>query len=363
MRENIQIFPFYLSLDEQYHRRFRAFGESAFILAPGGYLPPFQLMLPVGSLQYTVTLVNLTTGQESNIKADMVARGLEVRTYLGLNFEILYYPSNSVLSIPNGAYYLRVGFTGGATYFSEVFSVGSWNNIIELRWWDDENIEINNQYFDFSTGFKFVAFLQTEFGKPLYLYEDTVKRRDGIDFPEKILSWKTYRCEIFCGEHFMDGLRVSRLHSFMELVTEGKTRKVFDLSFAITWDEPGFFAVVTLDFQMETIAKMLGKGKDIVEVTPQLAVPTGLILEQMDQGRISAIWMPVSGATSYVIQWKDGLAADGVIDVPGTTWISNTIWLWGREFADVVVCVAAKNALGTGNFTDWVRIRIIHTLG
>ena len=267
MSENLQILPFYLDVGYQYHRLYRAFGNKAPVLAPNGYLPPFQVMLPTGySVKaYTVSIVTLSTGAEQGIKTPMVASGLEVRTYAEKDFEILYYPSSGEIDIPDGLYYLKVAFTGGWTLYSEVFAVADFQNLVSLTWWDDESIEFDGQYFDFSTGFKFVAFFQSEFGKPQYQYEDAVKRRDGIDFPEKIISWKVYRCEIICSEFFLDGLRVARLHSFIEVNAKGKTRKVYDLTFTLNWDEPGFYAVVTLDFQMETIAKMTGKGKVLNE--------------------------------------------------------------------------------------------------
>lgn len=264
MTENNQILPFYLSLDRQYHRLYRAFGEIAPLLAPGGHLPPFQLRLPTNhsTLAYTVDLVDILSGAVTSVRTPMTANGLVLMTFAGRDYISLIYPSIAIVpNLPNGTYYYRIAFTGGQTFFSEVFTVCDNRGQIRILWHNDEDFEVGDFHFDYSANFRFFIYLETEFGKPTYPYEDTVHRRDGVDFIEKIISSKVYRCETIQGEPCLDGMRLIRLHSDIFVETGGVQRRVFDLAMAVEWDEVGFYATITLDLQTETIVKQTGKGR------------------------------------------------------------------------------------------------------
>ncbi len=265
--ENYQPLAFYKDTKHQYHKRFRAFGNVLPVAAPTGWIPPFQIKVSNHATQInSVHIINLNTGDQTDIQGLMEGVGLGFTAYAQAPYNTIRYRSLSNIDvIPKGYFYLKITTDEPVAneYFSDVFEICSMQGFVKLTYWHDGNFNLPGFHFNFENDFRFFVYLKTELGKPRYAYEDTIHRRDGYNFPEKIISTKQYQCEAFGPEPLWDGLRLARLMNNATLWTEQGTMKAYEIELDVAWDEAGYVGIGTFVFDTANVVKSTGKAQAI----------------------------------------------------------------------------------------------------
>lgn len=234
--------------------------------APNGWIIPFQIKTPNNSTGiHLAQTVNVETGATLDITGLMTGEGLEHVVYPERTYNAVRYKAiTNVDVIPKGFHYLELTVNVGEakkTYYSEVFNVVDNRGFMRLSFWHNEDFELPNFHFSFPEGWKFFAFLKTELGKPEYLYEDFIHRRDGYNFAEKIVSVKRYRFEVLAGEPMWDGLRLARLFNFITIQSGIRNFPVYELELEVEWEETGYTGIGTFTADTGNVVISTGKGR------------------------------------------------------------------------------------------------------
>lgn len=253
--EQFQTVGWYTSKAQQYHNKERGQGQILPVYAPGGDLPPFQI--PVSGATATLKLLRLQDDvQEYSVAASVV---------VGTDYNMAIY-AGGVQVVDNGLYYYTLT-SGATTLYSDVIAVVDNSGFMKIEYWDEDDLTLPDYHFSFDGGFKFRVYLRPTsncldvMGKPQYFYEETIHRRAGYNFAESIVSGKRYVFESIVSEPVMDGLRLIKLCSFIEITGEGITKEVHDVNVSPTWDAFGYHCIAVFEFDTDTIVKTIGKAR------------------------------------------------------------------------------------------------------
>lgn len=261
---NLNILPFYSSLDEQDHRKFYAYGHIYTLIAPNNKLLPFQINREhIANAVSSVTIIDVETGATTNILSELTSAGLNIKEFISDGYDLIINPSALIfpsLVLADGKYYLQIS-DGINTWYSEIFTVVTdLSKYLKLEYWDSENIAYSGGHVDYSSPFKNYCYLQTEIGKPEYPFEEEAQQRDGYIFIEKQISEKKYKFEFIAPEYLCDALRIVRMHDFVNIYSKGKKYSVENIIFDPKWREQGNLAVMEVEFECDTIIKKIGRG-------------------------------------------------------------------------------------------------------
>lgn len=261
---NLNILPFYDSVEEQNHKKPYAFNSIYTLIAENHKLLPFQINRPhLGLVVNKLLLWNLSTGTSLNILAEATASGLNVKQFAADGYDLIISPSLLIfpsLVIQPGQYYLELG-DSGKTWFSEIFTVvANLSQYLKIEYSDNANIYYTGGHIDYSNQYRNFVYVQSEIGKPEYEFEEEAQKRDGYTFVEKQISEKKYKFEFLAPEFLCDALRIVRMHDFIKIIYQGKTYDVENIIFEPKWKEQGDLAVMEVEFECDTIIKKIGRG-------------------------------------------------------------------------------------------------------
>lgn len=255
-QSNLSVLPFWPSLAEQSHRRTYAYGDIYPLYVPVGCLPSFQI---VGGAISSVTLYRADgslVGNISPVYGSKSVGGYDIGYHVFSESESLY--------SAEGQYYIEV-VAGGSTCYSDVFTaVADITAYLKIEWWDEEDFEMDGGAIAYDLGGTFfhnVVFLNTQLGKPEYEYEEEGEQRDGLFFPEKMISEKTYKFGFLANEPLCDVMRLARMADHIK-VTDRYGNDYDCDTFLITpkWETQGNIASVEGEFQTNMIAKRIGRS-------------------------------------------------------------------------------------------------------
>ena len=256
---NLSVLAFYPSIDEQSHRRSYAFGDIYPLYVPVGYFPPFQLVVSSGSVSSIEIYYADGTYHSYSPTSIMGSKTVNGQT-------VLYHLGNSSGQYSGeGQYYLKVT-VGTTAYYSDVFTaVADISAYLKVEWWDTEDFVMDGAAIAYDLGsgsyFKNRVYLNTQLGKPEYEYEEEGEKRDGLFFPEKMISEKTYKFNFLANEPLCDVMRLARMSDYVK-VTD-KYANVYNCdTFLITpkWEVQGNVASVEAEFQTNIVAKRIGRN-------------------------------------------------------------------------------------------------------
>lgn len=265
---NLSVLPFYQNIEEQNHRRSYAYGDIYPLYTQVGKIPPFQIVVPHET--YSLSKVSLYRADGSLVTDNILSQmysGEQIKEFAYFGYDVMVYTGSPTISSlsEEGQYYLTVVFSNG-TYYSDVFTaVGSVAPYVKVEWYDLEDLEMDGCriVYDLGNGnyFKNYVYLNTEIGKPDYVFEDEGETRDGLFFPEKMISEKTYKMTFLASEPMCDVMRFVRLSDRMK-VTDRYGREYQCDTFLITpkWETQGNIASVECEFQTNTVAKRIGRA-------------------------------------------------------------------------------------------------------
>lgn len=262
------VLPFYSNIQEQNHRRSYAYGEVYPLYCPMGEILPFQFMTPHNNLNSVVSVkvMNMHDEEVADITTALQDGGMATTKYASDGYDIVMYPAIMPMGVnlPEGRYYLVINTSVGV-YYSEVFTcVGSIAPYLKIEWKSQEDLISYGwriQYTSGSIPFHNVLYLDTELGKPDYVFEEQGESRDGYFFAEKQISEKTYKFQFLAPEYLCDALRFARMADEV-IVTDKYGRRYQCDTFLITpkWQDQGDLASVEAEFQTDTIAKTIGRA-------------------------------------------------------------------------------------------------------
>lgn len=265
---NLSVLPFYTNIDEQLSRRTYAFGEVYPLFVQKTYIHPFQIQVPIpsGGSPVTVTSVSLIDYNTNTLVQDLTnAVTVTVKEYDGYDVLVHRYGAVTGAAWNVGRYYLSIQ-TNYDAYYSEVFTVvDDISPYLRIEWWDEQDLVMRDSriVYEVSTAVKYhsVVFLDTQLGMPDYDFEEEGETRDGIYFPEKMISEKTYKFAFLAPEYLLDAMRFIRLSDHIQITDRNGVVYNAD-TFLLTpkWQAPGMLAGVDGEFQTAAVAKKIGRS-------------------------------------------------------------------------------------------------------
>ena len=263
MKANTSILPFYTDINLQNHRRSYAYGQTYPLYCETSYVPPFQIIRAHrGNGVSSAFLFDLDGNYVANLYSSLNDTGLVVKSFT--DYDVIVYPAWLPFgySIPEGRYYIRLS-DGVENWFSDVFTVvGDVSPYLRIEWWDEEDFVFQGgrivYEYDANNKFHNKIYFDTELGKPDYDFEEEGEKRDGIFFPEKQISEKTYRCTALAPEYLLDVMRMIRMADHV-LITDKYGRQYTSDTFLMTpkWEVQGDLASVEMEFTTDSILKKL----------------------------------------------------------------------------------------------------------
>lgn len=262
---NLSPLPFYKSLDEQNHRKSYAYGDIYPLFASAARLIPFQI-LRAHDTNYNVGtcwLHRKDGSTVSEIRTKLIQGGLQILPFQDAGVDVIVYPAGEdvLTNIPDGIYYLEVNDAYN-TYYSDMFTVvQDMTPYLKIEWRDAEDLYCEAGVIAYASGYWNTLYFCTELGKPDYEFEEEGDSRDGYFFPEKQISYKTYRFTILAPEYLCDVMRLIRMSDVIE-VTDKYGNEYLCNSFLITpkWQVQGNLASIEVEFTTNTVVKKIGRG-------------------------------------------------------------------------------------------------------
>ena len=277
----INILPFYTSLDLQHHNKSYAYNRYYCLPTPMGFLFPFQMRREQTGVAITeFKIVEVATGTETDVLALASAGGLEVVQYVSEGYDLVIYPGTLSLGTFNvGRHYLKMSDTSN-TWYSEVFNfVDTTAGLVKVEWWHDGDFCYPSGKIRYNYPYKGRVYLKTDIGKPEYPFEQEVTSRNGKNFKLKQVSSKLYKFLFLAPEYLIDAFRQIPLHDFVEVTNynDNRTYTVDEINMqSPEWLDNGDVASVTVDFQTDTVIVKSGSGVTTLDytLTPGDCLPT-----------------------------------------------------------------------------------------
>lgn len=267
---NLSPLPFYKSVKEQNHRRSYAFGEVYPLYCPMGMIPPFQIIVPHHANQ-AVTGISLYKYDGSLVRSILTSEmtGLQVVKFADNDYDVVIFPAIAPMNLTTeeGRFYLQISMYNGGHWYSDIFTVvGDMAGYISLQWYDLDDMVMDGGRIVYADAngvnlYRNTLWLATQLGKPEYPFEEEGETRDGMFFPEKMVSYKKYKCTILAPEYLCDVMRFVALSDFINVIDQnGVTYKCDTFLITPKWETQGDLASVEIEFTTDTVAKKIGRG-------------------------------------------------------------------------------------------------------
>ena len=259
---NFSPLPWYQTIDEQNARKWWVFNKVYPLYANGGYILPFQIILPhEDGRDIAEASVYIYKADGTYVDIANINSGTGLRLYQFDDYDIyVWNGASSIYQLGIGQYYLLFGDAYNDRY-SEIFTVV--NDIqpyLRLEWFDQQDLVMDAGRIIYQGGYTNVLYLQADLAKPEYLFTEEGEERDGYFFPLKQISEKRYHFKFWASEYLLDVLRFVRMSDFVKVVYRGKEYPVDTFLLTPEWEDAGDVAAVTAEFDTATVAKKLDVG-------------------------------------------------------------------------------------------------------
>ena len=257
---NFSPLAFYDSVDEQLCRRSYANGEVYPLYVHVGQIMPFQFCVGSnGNSISTVSLIDYNTGTATTVSLTITKQAFD-------GYDVFVCRGEALAAINHvGRWYLQIQLNTDAVY-SEVFTaVDSVNDYLKIEWYDAQDLVMPNSRIVYkingSVQYKNVVYLNTQLGMPDYDFEEEGETRDGLYFPEKMISVKTHKFVFLAPEYLLDAMRFIRMSDTVKITDWTGTAYTCD-TFLMTpkWQAPGMLAAVDAEFKTNLVAKKIGRS-------------------------------------------------------------------------------------------------------
>lgn len=260
VNNNISPLPFYESLSLQNHRKDYAFGQIYPLIFPLGRVLPFQVVIPesVTTLN-SARLINYTDNTVTDITVALRNTGLEIKSFSGFNLVRYFSDANLTgVSLKEGRYYIQLNLQG-LTLYSDIFTFTTgYSTYLHLTYSNDYSLKLKKGVVDFSNDFAFECYINTQIGKPEYIFEEEATERMGYTFIESQVSKKLYKFNFLAPEFLCDALRIVRLCNNKAITCNGQDYDITTFSIDPKWEEQGDLASVDAEFETDTVLGNIG---------------------------------------------------------------------------------------------------------
>ena len=266
---NTSVIPFVDELEQQNHRRSYAYGAIYPIYVPQGVFVPFQICRATraNAISY-VRLFKADGTQVATITQQMNDAGLMIKRYQTYGYDTIIFPAIVPMQVMNeiGQYYISIS-DGVQVWYSDVFTiVDKIDDYLKIDWYCEEDMYYRGGVITYTEP-KFIntLYLEAQLGKPEYPFTEESEERDGLLFPIKQYTEKTYKFSCLASEAMCDVMRLIRMADYIR-VTDGygNEYQADQFLFTPTWQTQGDLASVECEFQTATIFKQIGRGVKVI---------------------------------------------------------------------------------------------------
>ena len=266
---NTSVIPFVTALEQQNHRRSYAYGAIYPIYVPQGVFVPFQICRATraNAISY-VRLFKADGTQVATITQQMNDAGLMIKRYQTYGYDTIIFPAIVPMQVMNeiGQYYISIS-DGVQVWYSDVFTiVDKIDDYLKIDWYCEEDMYYRGGVITYTEP-KFIntLYLEAQLGKPEYPFTEESEERDGLLFPIKQYTEKTYKFSCLASEAMCDVMRLIRMADYIR-VTDGygNEYQADQFLFTPTWQTQGDLASVECEFQTATIFKQIGRGVKVL---------------------------------------------------------------------------------------------------
>ena len=256
---NTSVIPFVGALEEQSHRRSYAYGDIYPIYVP------FQICRTTRADAVSwVRLYRADGTLVQTITQQMMEAGLLIKRYEDYGYDTIIFPAVVPMQVMQqiGQYYIALS-DGVETWYSDIFTVvDNIGDYLMIRWYCEEDMYYRGGVITYAEP-KFIntLYLNTQLGKPEYPFTEESEERDGLLFPTKQYTEKTYKFTCLASEAMCDVMRLIRMADYIQVTDPyGNQYSADQFLFTPTWQEQGNLASVEGEFQTATIFKNIGRG-------------------------------------------------------------------------------------------------------
>lgn len=260
---NLSVLPFYTNVNWQNAKKSYAYGDVYPLATPMRHILPFQVIRATRSAPIlAVRLFNDKGQQIADITQQMLETGLSVQRFAAYGFDLFVYNGLLPLSFQaeQGRHYIQIS-DGVQGFTSDIFTwTPDVSGFMRLQWWDAETLQFPSGAIFYDGLFKNTLFICAELGKPDYTFEEEGESRDGYFFPEKQVSYKTYRTIFLAPEYLCDVMRVIRMSDYVTVDIDGQHYECDTFLITPKWQTQGNLASVEIEFTTDTVIKKIGRG-------------------------------------------------------------------------------------------------------
>lgn len=198
------------------------------------------------------------------ITQQMRDAGLLIKRYQSYGYDTIIFPAIVPMQTFTqiGQYYIALS-DGVETWYSDIFTVvDNISDYLMIRWYCEEDMYYRGGVITYTEP-KFIntLYLNTQLGKPEYPFTEESEERDGLLFPTKQYTEKTYKFSCLASEAMCDVMRLIRMADYIQVTDPyGNQYDADQFLFTPTWQEQGNLASVEGEFQTATIFKNIGRG-------------------------------------------------------------------------------------------------------
>lgn len=259
IKTSISPIPFYDDIIFQNHRKDYAFGQIYPLITYKNNLLPFQIVIKTGTSISNVILHDFNTDECIDITDSIKENGLVIRKYD--DFSLIKYPGLiPIIEIGReGRYYMSILIDELYTIVSDIFVIT--NNVDDyllIEYGNHYDFKLKGGIIDFSENFKFKCYINTQIGKPEYVFEEEVTERMGYSFIESQVSKKIYKFTFIAPEYLCDALRIIRLCSNKRIISKLQQYDLISFAMNPEWEEQGDLASVECEFETDTVISNIG---------------------------------------------------------------------------------------------------------
>lgn len=254
---NLSPIAFYRNINEQMNRRSYAYGNVYPIFVSANSLLPFQIIRShTDSKDFNIRVMNPFTGRLVKV----ISLNIDVYPFPDYGYDILLYNGGNInLYIPESQCYLTFSDGVNVWYSDMIVPIKDLSPYLCLQWYDTSDFIFLAGAIVYKSGYKNTMYFITELGKPEYTFEDEGEERDGLFFPEKLLSYKTYKFNILADEATCDVLRIAQLSDIVMIKDKyGNTYRADTFQINPKWEDQGDLASVEASFTTSTVMKKCG---------------------------------------------------------------------------------------------------------
>lgn len=198
----------------------------------------------------------------------MTQAGLIIKRYQEYGYDTIIFPAIVPMQMFTeiGQFFIAI-HDGVETWYSDIFTVvDNIDDYLKIQWYCEEDMYYRDGVITYAEP-KFIntLYLNTQLGKPEYPFTEESEERDGLLFPTKQYTEKTYKFTCLASEAMCDVMRLIRMADYIRITDPyGNQYEADQFLFTPTWQEQGNLASVECEFQTATIFKNIGRGVKIV---------------------------------------------------------------------------------------------------